>query len=168
MNKTVLLVIDIQDATTLLLIGKGKLLNNINILIDYFKANNLPIIYVKQAGAGNLKKQLHIEKSDYIVTKNKPSSFTSEEFCKVVEDLKTKEFVVTGLMSNACIQATCKSALEKDFKVTLVEDGHDSIIKPFRAVFNRYLKNKGAILVKSSDFLIKKWRMEIDNSLKEK
>ncbi len=61
--------------------------------------------------------------------------------------------VVTGLMSNACIQATSKSALEKGYKVTLIEDGHDSIIKPMRGVFNKILHKKGANLISCTEFV---------------
>ncbi|MGY3704484.1 cysteine hydrolase family protein [Vagococcus martis] len=131
-------------------------MKNVNSVVDYFKNNNLPIIYVEQTGVGNLYSKLHFTQSDYVITKSKPSSFSSEEFCNSVNELNPNEFVVTGLMSNACVQATCKSALQKHFKVTLVEDGHDSIIKPFRTIFNKHLKNKGATLVKCSDFVIDK------------
>lgn len=151
--KSVLLVIDIQDKTTSLLFGKKDFLDRVNSIIDYFKNKKLPIIYVKQSGAGNLSNKLHYDLSDCIVTKEKPSSFSSKEFSDVLQTLKVSEIVVTGLMSNACIQATCKSALNKKFEVTLIEDGHDSIIKPFRNLYNKKLKKSGVNIVMTQDFL---------------
>lgn len=153
MDNKVLLVIDIQVNTTALLIGKKRFVNRVNSIIEYFKENDLPIIYVKQSGAGNLYKKLNVENMEYVITKNKPSAFSSAEFQKIINELKLKEFVVTGLMSNACVQATSKSALEKGYKVTLIEDGHDSILKPMRGIFNKILQNRGATLVSCTEFI---------------
>lgn len=153
MENQVLIVIDIQDNTTALLLGKKKFVSRVNLIIQYFKKNNLPIIYVKQKGAGKIYKEVLVNDADYVVTKNKPSSFSSDEFCQILDKLGATEMVVTGLMSNACVQATSKSALEKGYKVTLIEDGHDSIIKPMRGVFNKILHKKGANLISCTEFV---------------
>lgn len=153
MENQVLIVIDIQDNTTALLLGKKKFVSRVNLIIQYFKKNNLPIIYVKQKSAGKIYKEVLVNDADYVVTKNKPSSFSSDEFCQILDKLRATEMVVTGLMSNACVQATSKSALEKGYKVTLIEDGHDSIIKPMRGVFNKILHKKGANLISCTEFV---------------
>lgn len=153
MANQVLIVIDIQNNTTALLLGKKKFINRVNSVIQYFKENHLPIIYVKQSGAGKIHKGVLVSESDYVITKNKPTSFSSSEFCQILDKLGATEMVITGLMSNACVQATSKSALKKGYQVTLIEDGHDSIIKPMRGIFNKILHKKGANLISCTEFI---------------
>lgn len=153
MDKPTLLVIDVQERIVPLIIGKQKFIEKINGIIHHFKKNGLPIIFVKQYGAGELYSSLNYGEKDYQIIKKRPSSFTSEEFCDILGSLKTNELFVTGLMSQGCVQATCKGALERNFEVTLFEDGHDSVLKPLRTYYNNKLQNEGTVLIKSEVFL---------------
>lgn len=73
--------------------------------------------------------QLKVGSSAPIFTKNQPSAFT-KKFTQKVHNLDYQSIVAIGLMSNACIQATVKSALTEYYSVTLISEGHGSIIKP--------------------------------------
>ena len=73
--------------------------------------------YAKQSGAGNLSNTLNYELFDCIVTK---------EFSDELQTLEVSKIVVTVLMSNTCIQVTCKSALNKKLKKIRCKYSHDT------------------------------------------
>ncbi|ALS00249.1 hypothetical protein ATZ33_02305 [Enterococcus silesiacus] len=148
-----LLVIDIQSKTIGPLYGKEKFLRRINRMIDFFHEKNLPVIFIEQEGCGELSNSLSRLSDDFVVDKKEGNAFTSPNFNKVVNDLKLDSFVVVGLMSNACIQKTCKGALEQGYSVTLVEDAHDSVIKPLKNIWNKRLKKIGVYTITSSMYI---------------
>lgn len=82
MDKHILLVIDVQEKTMALLLGKEEFLKKVNAMITHFKKNKLPIIYVKQDGAGNLYETLNYDKTDYLVTKKNQVLFLQKNFVK--------------------------------------------------------------------------------------
>lgn len=153
MNNELLLVIDIQTGTLAPIIGKDKLINNINALIDFFHEHNAPIIFVQQAGYGPVSAKVNKSETDFVARKNKPNAFTSPEFEKIMQDMDCKSVVVTGLMSNACVQHTCKGALANGYSVTLISDAHDSVIKPLRKIYNDRLSKQGATTLTTEEYL---------------
>ncbi|EOH94243.1 cysteine hydrolase family protein [Enterococcus pallens] len=156
MNNELLLVIDIQTGTLAPIIGKDKLINNINALIDFFHEHNAPIIFVQQAGYGAISSKVNKTMDDFITKKSKPNAFTSQEFAQTIEKINRKSVVVTGLMSNACVQHTCKGALANGYSVTLISDAHDSVIKPLRKIYNDRLSKQGATTLTTEEYLARK------------
>ncbi len=69
MSQTALLVVDIQKGTLAPLIGKENFLKNVNGLIDYFHKEDLPIVFIKKAGYGELSQKLHREPEDLVISK---------------------------------------------------------------------------------------------------
>ncbi|MGX7014493.1 cysteine hydrolase family protein [Vagococcus silagei] len=148
-----LLVIDIQAGTANFLAGRDAFIERVNQVILSAKEKEIPIIYVKQAMRGNLVNNLISEEADPVVTKMRPSAFTSPSFCEIVKKLEVDSFIVVGLMSNACIQSTVKAALDRQYPVTLIEDAHDSVIKPMRQIWNKKLNALGCNLVSTNQFI---------------
>lgn len=134
-----LLVIDVQERTMQFITKKNILLEKINRVITKFEQNHDPIIYIKQQIRGELFPQIKVDGSAPIFTKNQPSAFTQEKFAQKVHNLDPQNIVVVGLLSNACIRATVKSALTEGYSVTLISDGHDSIIEFLRNYYNHVL-----------------------------
>lgn len=153
--KETLLVIDVQKRTLAPLLGQKNFLQRINCLIDEFHSKGLPVILIRQAGCGALSSRLNRRDTDYVVDKSKPNGFTSAELNKILTEIESKNLVVTGLMSNSCVQETCKGALRNGYSVLLIEDAHDSIIKPLRTFWNKKLQNLGVELMRTNQFMIK-------------
>ncbi|MGG5372543.1 cysteine hydrolase family protein [Enterococcus sp. AZ196] len=153
--QTALLVVDIQTGTLAPLIGKEAFLKHVNELIDHFHKENLPVVFIKKVGYGELSKSLHRKANDPVVTKVQMNSFKAPEFQSVVTEHSLGNFVVVGLMSNACVQSTCKGALAENFPVTLIEDAHDSLIKPMRNSWNKKLKALGVTTMTTKEYLEK-------------
>ncbi|MCT6890028.1 MAG: cysteine hydrolase, partial [Lactobacillus sp.] len=85
---------------------------------------------------------------------NEPSPFTQTNFAQKVHDLNPKNVVVVGLMNHTCVQATVKSALSRDYSVTLISDGYDSSIKPVTNHYNHLLTKLGAHRLTTDEFLL--------------
>lgn len=153
MRKEALLVIDMQKGTLAPVIGKKTLVNNINSLIDCFHEKGLPVIFVKQAGYGDISAKLNRQATDVVAKKSKPNAFTSAEFTEAMTAAACDSVVVVGLMSNACVQQTCKGALSNNYKVTLISDAHDSVIKFLRNIYTDRLNKLGATTLVTKDYL---------------
>lgn len=156
MNNELLLVIDIQTGTLAPLIGKETLINKINALIDFFHEKNAPIIFVQQAGYGNISSKVNKRVEDVVTKKNKPNAFTSPEFAEVIQGIDCTSVVVVGLMSNACVQHTCKGALANGYSVTLISDAHDSVIKPLRDIYTKRLRKIGVRTLTTEEYFLDK------------
>ena len=100
MKQTALLVVDIQTGTLAPLIGKEKLLENVNELIGHFHQKKLPVIFIKKVGYGELSSKLQRGANDLVVSKVQMNTFKSSDFQLLVADHKLDDFVVVGLMSN--------------------------------------------------------------------
>ncbi|MDT2524876.1 cysteine hydrolase family protein [Enterococcus raffinosus] len=155
MSKSALLVVDVQTGTIAPLIGKEPFLKNVNAVIDHFHKKRLPVVLIKKAGYGELSPKLHQEACDLVVTKVQMNTFKAAEFKTLMEENDFENFVVVGLMSNACVQATCKGALAEGFPVTLIEDAHDSVLKPMRNIWNKKLKNAGVMTMTTKEYMEK-------------
>lgn len=153
MSQTALLVVDIQTGTLAPLIGKERLVENVNALTDHFHKEHLPIVFIKKVGYGELSQKLHRDINDLTVTKMQMNTFKAPEFKTLLSEHDFAEFVVVGLMSNACVQATCKGALADNYPVTLISDAHDSVIKPMRNVWNKKLKNAGVMTMTTKEYI---------------
>lgn len=149
-----LLVVDVQEQAMHFSSRKTKLLERINRVIKKFEENNDPVIYVKQENLGDFSSKLKVESSAPVFTKNEPSPFTQTNFAQKVHDLNPKNVVVVGLMNHACVQATVKSALSRDYSVTLISDGYDSSIKPVTNHYNHLLTKLGAHRLTTDEFLL--------------
>lgn len=153
MTKKALLVVDIQTGTLVPLIGKEDFLANVNDLIDFFHKENLPVVFVRKFGYGKLSEKLHRNKQDVVVSKIQMNTFCAPEFKSFLLNSDLESFVVVGLMSHACIQSTCKGAIANNYSIVLVEDAHDSIIKPMRSIWNKKLKKLGVKTITTKEYL---------------
>ncbi|MGG5316857.1 cysteine hydrolase family protein [Enterococcus sp. AZ072] len=156
MNDSILLAIDIQTTTLAPIIGKRTLINNMNSIIERFHEKNAPIIFVQQIGYGAVSSKVNKRENDFVTRKSRPNAFSSSEFNKVIKTMDRKSVVVIGLMSNACVQHTCKGALAKGYSVTLISDAHDSVIKSLREVYNKRLSKKGVVTLTTEEYLLSK------------
>lgn len=113
------------------------------------------MILIREAGCGVLSSRLNKNDTDYVVDKSKTNGFTSTGLTKILTKIGSENWVVTGLMSNSCVQETCIGVLRNGYSILLIEGAHDSIIKPLRTFWNKKLQNLDVELMKTSQFMIK-------------
>jgi nicotinamidase-related amidase len=138
-SKSALLVIDMQNGlfkTKSPLYSSRQVLSNILKLIEYYRFNEWPIIFVRHVGEqgtpldpNGLNTQLiedlaYNPDKDIVIEKNYPSSFKHTVLKEILEKLNIEEIIVTGMKTDYCVDTTVRVASESGYKVTLISDAH--------------------------------------------
>ena len=66
--------------------------------------------------------QLGAESSDYIVDKNRPSSFYATALETYLNGLGVRDLVVCGVTTNCCVESTVRDASQRDYRTFVLED----------------------------------------------
>ncbi len=143
-----LIVIDLQKG---LVIGSfihpiGEIIDRTRVLIDAFRAKNLPVVLVNVAGRGpgrteqgprssqtfaegwtDLLPQLDQQPSDIVVTKRSWGAFATTDLEAQLKARGVTQVVVTGVATSGGVEATARQAYEQGFNVTLALDAMTDI-----------------------------------------
>ena len=173
-SKSALLVIDMQNG---LFNGQSKphnaqlVLSNILSLIEYYRLNERPIIFIRHVGEkgtpldpNGLNTQLITElvlnpHKDIVIEKMYPSSFKNTVLKEVLEKLGVDEIIITGMKTEYCIDTTIRAASEYGYKVILISDAHtttDSVALNAGQIIdhhNQVLSNTFAQLKTTEEFI---------------
>lgn len=137
--KRALLLVDIQkdyfEGGKNVLFEVEKAVANAKKLIEHFHQTGEPVIYIRhistEEGAvlflpgsegTEFYPAVQPTKEDKIFIKHVPDSFMAEGLIDYLEDHDITDLVVCGMMSHMCIDTTVRSAKEKGYNVTLLED----------------------------------------------
>ncbi len=127
----VLLVIDVQKGITdERLYNFHEFINNIKDLIAEARIHGVEVIYVQHddgPGTGFSIGDADFEIYDEVAPlpgekkyyKSVNSCFSNKDLCKYLEDKKENTVIVSGLMTNYCIDASVKSAFDRGYKVII-------------------------------------------------
>jgi nicotinamidase-related amidase len=137
---TALLVIDVQVG---IIEGfhahRGPVvLEQINKLLSKARASNMPIIYVQHDGeaghpleVGTEGWQIHPEikprEQDLIIRKRASDSFFETTLQRELEARSVRHLIVTGCMTEYCVDTTARRAISLGYDVTLVSNAHTTI-----------------------------------------
>jgi nicotinamidase-related amidase len=140
-DQSALLIIDVQKG----LFSRPKpihnadeLIQNINSLIDQWRAAGGMIVFVQHSNNKLLVKysrdwQLHpdlkINGADLVIHKVHGNAFEETELNEILKSRGIQTMVVTGLVTQGCVRATCIGAHDLGYRVILVEDGHSNYSK---------------------------------------
>jgi biuret amidohydrolase len=125
------------------------IVGNVNRLVDAFRANGLPVVFVRHAhradgsDAGRMGdfsapdeedsfvegtprvafiQKLHVESGDVVVTKRRYSAFRGTDLEAVLHTARTRAVVICGLMTSFCCETTARDAHGRDFEVLFAAD----------------------------------------------
>ncbi|WP_165845029.1 cysteine hydrolase family protein [Candidatus Cryosericum terrychapinii] len=137
-TKTALLIIDVQcdlfEKSTPVYQG-DLVLKNINTLVDRAHAAGAPVFYVQHSTKttlieGSIGWQLHPalkpRKTDHFIRKHRGNAFEDTRLKSDLDALRVSRIIVVGLVTDGCVQATCKGAHALSYDVTLVQDAHST------------------------------------------
>jgi nicotinamidase-related amidase len=137
---TALLVIDVQVGIVdhFQAYNKDQVLANINGLITEARAARVPVIYVRHDGgkgdpleANTEGWQIHQRiapvEGEPIIDKRSCSSFYDTPLQAMLDEYVISHLIVTGCMTEYCVDTACRHATTLGFDVTLVSDGHTTI-----------------------------------------
>jgi len=114
----------------------------INKLSSFFRDNNDKVIFIQHDGTKencylpNTKEweilpELNIEKGDLVVSKTANDAFYNTSLQTALTAYDITELFITGCATDFCVDATVKSALTKDYNLTIVGDAHTTADRPF-------------------------------------
>ncbi len=118
-----------------------ELVSRINALAANFRNNHYPVIYVRHDGRSEneliphtddwqLLPELQTSPTDRYIEKTANDSFYQTPLSQVLAEGNITELYITGSATDFCVDATIKSALSKDYQVTVVADCHTTDDKP--------------------------------------
>ncbi|EIM27079.1 cysteine hydrolase family protein [Microvirga lotononidis] len=138
-----LLIIDVQEG---ILPSKGaerpavrqrfdEVRRRIFDLVSEARGQGAPIVFVQHAGAPGHRLETGTSgweicgdvgrtAGDIVVSKTSCDSFYETDLQMVLSNQSVKHLVVAGLMTQYCVDTTCRRAVSLGFDVTLVADAH--------------------------------------------
>lgn len=160
MNKTALIVIDIQNDITR---NYKDIIDNINKAIDLARGNKWHVVYIKHndltpsakhfkpgTKGAELVSDLNVI-SDNVFVKSKGNALTSEDFKSFIDANGITEFYVTGADATECVKSTCYNMAKSGYIVHVISDGITSYNKAKIPAMIEYYTQKGCDVIKLSE-----------------
>ncbi|MBV7271408.1 cysteine hydrolase [Clostridiaceae bacterium UIB06] len=173
-----LLVIDIQEDLT----GKHAkspypysnsevFIDNVNSIIDIALEKKYKVIYIRQEFKNGLtdillSKGILISghagtqfdsrlklKSQNIFSKRQSDAFSNLELEKFLEKNQINNLYIVGLDANTCVYKTAKGGLNRNYKITVIENGVITLdMNKMNSIIKKYKKNNISV-INSIDFI---------------
>ncbi len=140
-DKTALVIIDVQEKLSRVMYEKEKLFENLQKLIKGIKLLNIPIIVTEQNpnGLGPTVSEIAPLLTDIKpVTKFSFSCCSEEPFLRQLEMLNRKQVLLAGIETHVCVYQTAVDLIEAGYEVHTIVD----------CVSSRTLENKNLALDK--------------------
>lgn len=131
-NKSVLLVVDVQQGVLQNAWQSQRVLANINSLITEARTAQVPVIWVQHTDAELTKGSelwqwagsLQPLANEPVLQKQYNSAFENTRLETILANLDASHIFLTGAASNWCIRATAHAAIERGYDLTLIDDAH--------------------------------------------
>ncbi|HCA10080.1 cysteine hydrolase family protein [Chryseobacterium sp.] len=137
MENTALLIIDIQNdyfpGGKMELAGAEPAANNAKKVLEYFRKNNLPVIHIKHiavnegaefflpdASGAEIHSSVSPKNDEKIIIKHFPNSFRETDLSEYLQKKGIKHLVITGMMTDVCVDSTVRAAFDLGFKNTVI------------------------------------------------
>ena len=139
MENTALLIIDVQNdyfpGGKMILEGSEKAGKNVQHILEYFRRNKLPVVHIKHISANEGATFFLPETSgaeihplvspvgdEKVIVKHFPNSFRETELLKYLQSMNIKNLVITGMMTDVCVESTTRAAFDFGFNNTIIGD----------------------------------------------
>jgi len=179
--KTAVLVIDmINDFVTGVFKNEraAKIIPNIKKLLYFARKHGTPIVYATDAHTPNLDPEFQVwephaakgswgaeiidelkpEKSDFHVFKRKYSAFQGTDLDMLLRELKVNTLILTGVVTDICIQHTAADAFFRGYKIIVPRDCVEAVDAPTQEAAIKFLiKAYGSEITTSNELMKKKW-----------
>lgn len=139
-----LLVIDMQKGSFTPVTPRFDtegIIKKINMLASTFRSLGFPVIFIQHDGTATnefipntteweLLEALEVKPKDILINKYANDVFYNSDLQSVLTKLNIDEVYITGCATDFCVASTVQSALTKDYKITVIEDGHTTADRP--------------------------------------
>jgi nicotinamidase-related amidase len=145
MARKALLIIDMQKGSftpATPRYDKEGVIKRINQLSAFFRKNGDQVIFIRHDGTKEgdyiphtdpwqVLSELNQQSEDLYVEKSINDSFYQSVLQTSLLNLGINELYFMGCATDFCFDATVKTALSKDYKVTVIKDGHTTADRPY-------------------------------------
>ena len=117
---------------------KEVVVPNVNRLTDFFRKQDLPIIFL-QLGTSGIMKELKTQfgPKEFLVTKYSAGAFATSPIDNVLKEFGVSTIFFVGTDTACCFMATVDEAYDRSYQTIIIEDGciasrpelHDAAIK---------------------------------------
>lgn len=179
--KTAVIVVDmINDFVTGVFKSDraAKIIPNIKALLDYTRKQKVPIVYATDAHLPNVDPEFDVwgshavagsrgaeiidelkpHKGDFRVLKRKYSAFQGTDLDQLLRELKIDTVILTGVVTDICIQHTAADAFFRGYKIIVPKDCVEAVDAKTQEEAIRYIKKAYGPEITTSKELVKKKR----------
>lgn len=179
--KTAVIVIDmINDFVTGVFKSDraAKIIPNIKALLDYTRKQKVPIVYATDAHLPDVDPEFDVwgshavagsrgaeiidelkpHKGDFRVLKRKYSAFQGTDLDQLLRELKIDTVILTGVVTDICIQHTAADAFFRGYKIIVPRDCVEAVDAKTQEEALRYIKKAYGPEITTSKELVKKKR----------
>ncbi|MDW9379438.1 cysteine hydrolase family protein [Chryseobacterium sp. JV558] len=139
MENTALLIIDVQNdyfpGGKMTLEKAEQAGENSKKVLEYFRKNNLPVIHIQHISdnegaafflpdteGAKINHLVSPKEDEKVVVKHFPNSFRETDLLSYLQSKKIKNLVITGMMTDVCVEATTRAAFDFGFNNTIIGD----------------------------------------------
>jgi nicotinamidase-related amidase len=155
-----------------------KIIPNIKKLLDFARKQDFPIIYATDAHLPNVDTEFEVwgphavkgswgaevidelkpEKNDFRILKRKYSSFQGTDLDMLLRELKVDTLILTGVVTDICIQHTAADAFFKGYKTIVPQDCVEAVDESTQKAAIEYLKKAyGSEITTVKELVKRKW-----------
>ncbi len=144
--------------------NKQELINNINRLISLFVSKEVPVILTRHTNNSfsrentedwQIDSRISSRAQSVLFDKSHSSIFKEKPFTSYLKNNNITTLVITGLVSNGCVQAACQDAEKHGLSVILIGDGHSTFHKDAEKTviyWNSNLQEEGIKVISTDEF----------------
>ena len=148
-EKTCLVVVDVQGKLAQLMWDKDRLFNNIEILVKSANILGIPILWCQQypKALGETIEQVAAHLKDISPCDKKSFSCCgNEEFAEKLHAVGRRQFLLCGIETHICVYQTTMDLLDRDYDVEVVGDAVSSRTKENKDAGLSRIKWEGAAI----------------------
>ncbi|WP_436897695.1 isochorismatase family protein [Acinetobacter gyllenbergii] len=131
-----MIVVDVQNAFVSgsdAVPASKSLIASISILLAKARAANVPVIFLQNDGEiGSADEPYQFgwalffspQSNEYVIRKNQDNGFSGTRLQQILHDHRIKSLAICGVLSEMCVAATARAALELGYDVLLPHDAH--------------------------------------------
>ncbi|MDR6371257.1 nicotinamidase-related amidase [Chryseobacterium bernardetii] len=139
MEHSALIIIDVQNdyfpGGKMTLEKSEQAAENARSILDYFRKNNLPVIHVQHISTNDgatfflpgtkgaeINPLVLPREDEKVIVKHFPNSFRETDLLNYLQSKKIKNLVITGMMTDVCVESTTRAAFDFGFTNTIIGD----------------------------------------------
>jgi nicotinamidase-related amidase len=181
MVKPVVLVIDmINDFVTGVFKNERaeRIIPNVKNLLNFFRRNKIPVVYINDAHLPDVDTEFRVwprhavvgtwgaqvvdelrpEKGDYVLRKRRYSAFQGTGLEHLLRELKVDTLILTGVVTDICVQHTAADAFFRGYKIIVPEDCVEAVDEETQKAALNYLKRiYGCEITRTEELMKRKW-----------